>query len=125
LEAIQGKLECSNGHVRMTQFQASHGSRTNLSASSLQWSPTPEGGWRFDVAGLNVDRLSFTGPGSDELLLDAPPRVRETIGTLKPQGSFSIHDGKVLVARPTAGSPHLVSWNLRLGCQQNHIDMGI
>lgn len=126
LEGIQGKLECSNGQVRMTQFRASHGRRTTLSASSLQWSPTPQGGWQFDVTGLNVDRLAFTGPGSDELLLDAPPRVREIVGTLKPQGTFSIHDGKVLLARPTAASPHMVShWNLRLGCQQNHIDMGI
>jgi hypothetical protein len=123
LEGIDGEFRFRDGQVTMTDVQAHHAGSTQLFARQIHWAETPQGGWNFNVQGLHVDRLPLSG--NNELLLAAEPAIRKLVDQLQPQGTFSIHDGQLLVTRPSAGANNAYQWNLRVGMQQNDFDVGV
>ena len=119
-DQLTGQISIHNGQVTAKQLRASHGP-TRFSTDAT-WVRTPRGGFQFDLANLNVDRLT----ADYDLVHASPLGLQKVIETLKPTGKFSIHNGRLRFTRDTANSTHLRSeWNLRLGCQQNNMQLGV
>ena len=120
LDQLDGVIVYRNGIVTLTDIRAMHG-RTSLSAAGV-WSPTSLGGWRLVLEKLSIDRLT----PSRDLMLAAPPALWKVIDSLKPSGSFAIHDGRVLFEQPSRGSTQFTTeWNLKLDCHQADLDVGV
>jgi len=120
LANVGGLVTLHNGNVSMTGMRAEHGQ--TIVETDAAWTPNQRGGWQLDFTRLHVDRLS----AAYDLKLAAPLGIRNVIEQLKPEGTFSIHNGSLRFSRDTAGSPHLKSeWNISLACQQNNLQLGV
>ncbi|MGI9456615.1 MAG: hypothetical protein ACR2NU_08640, partial [Aeoliella sp.] len=120
LSKLAGAITMEGGNVTIKDLRAAHGQTTI--ATDATWVRTPHGGWQFDLTNLLVDRLT----ANNDLVLASPLGLRKVIESVKPEGSFSIHNGKLRFTRVVAGSTHLRSeWNVQLGCQQNDLEVGV
>jgi hypothetical protein len=73
-----------------------------------------EGGWDFEIRGLNVDWLE----PKRELLTALPPGLQKLIERLQPSGSFAIYDSSLRLAKRPNAAKLASAWNVNLDCHQ-------
>ncbi|WP_442484697.1 hypothetical protein [Aeoliella sp. SH292] len=120
LDNLTGKIEVVGPKVTLTDLRAEHGQ--TLFETDGVWVPNLQGGWQLQFDGLHVDRLVANW----DLRNAVPDSVKKVIDSLKPEGSFNLHNGQVRFSQETQGSSQVHSeWNLSLVCQQNNFELGV
>lgn len=122
IEQLQGTFRLANETVTFNGVRAMHG-RTRMAASG-GWTPTKEGGWRFDLTQLHVDRLD----ANHDLRVAAPLQLRRVFDQFQPRGDFGIHNGQVaFISRPIVnGQPDIrAEWDVELDCHQTDVQVGV
>ncbi|HJQ80638.1 MAG TPA: AsmA-like C-terminal region-containing protein [Lacipirellulaceae bacterium] len=115
LEQVQGAARFQAGRVDLSNLSGRH-DRANYSASAGTWQAAPDGGWRLELQGINIDRLT---PRRDRDLLAAlPPALQTIVERLQPTGNFAVHNSAVGLAGGAQTSRMAAAWDVRLLCHQ-------
>ncbi len=110
LEEVRGVVTYKRGQVTWRDLRAQH-DRSVYSIESGAWQAAADGGWKCDLANVNVDRLIM----SRDLVAALPPAAQAVVDKLQPTGTIGLYNGKFSFAR-SPQSPNLVtSWDVSLG----------
>lgn len=120
LEQLEGDFDYQDGQLFLSNVRARHGPtmvRSNGSGIFPQ-----DGGWRFQLTDLSVDRLA----ARRDLIVALPPKLQRLIDRLKPTGSFRLHDGTLTFAKSRDATESIDSrWKVTLDCHQSDLQAGV
>jgi hypothetical protein len=119
LENLQGVLTYRDGRVTLERFRGEHGNTRVSSGGQCDF--YPDGSWRLDLTGLDVERLRL----DRELAAALPGRLRRVISEINPIGAVQLNGTFALAQGGKAGDPLKTEWNLAVGFQQGSIDFGL
>lgn len=113
-ENVTGELFYRNGLLALTQVRARHGEETWT--GDLTWETLPQGGWRFAIANLGIDRLKI----HDQFRAALPAEASRFFVDRDVQGTFAVRGG-VQVVRPTAAEEIATDWNVSVDVERGSI----
>ncbi|MCA9231717.1 MAG: hypothetical protein KDA57_13780 [Planctomycetales bacterium] len=120
LEQVAGTFEYEDGKVSLQEVRAQNGRTTVHSNGSGLFAD--DGAWNFELTGLSVDRLAVRR----DLTLALPLRLRKLIESLKPTGSFRLHDGTLRFSKSRDALATIDShWDVVLDCHQTDLQVGL
>ncbi|MGO8745846.1 MAG: AsmA-like C-terminal region-containing protein [Thermoguttaceae bacterium] len=119
LEKLHGVVAYRDGLVTLEQFKGDHGNVRFAADGTCKFAP--EGGWRFDLKNLAVDRLRL----DRELMQALPLRLKKAFVELNPRGAMDLQ-GAVSFAREAGfRAPVTSAWDLGIVFQQAAFDCGV
>lgn len=120
LENVTGNFEFNDGVVTFTGARAAH-NETRFTADG-EFTPRADGGWRFHLAGLNIDQLN----ASQDFRAAAPAALRKVIDQLQPTGGVGVHHGRLTFVQPgDVSKPVEAEWDVQIECHQVALDCGV
>lgn len=120
IEKLRGDIHYDNGFVSLKNVRGIHG-RTTWLVPEGTCELLPQGGWRLQLARLNIDRLL-----SDRQLIEAvPARLRSVINRLHPTGRVNLR-GTIELAQLEPGEELLESyWDCDLDLHDSDLHCGL
>jgi len=120
LEKIEGKLTYQEGQLWLHEMRAQHG-RVSVRTNGAGYFDT-QGGWNIQLEGLSADHLK---PQHD-LMLALPRKLSKLIESLRPTGSFRLHNGLIGISKaPGQLAQTRAHWDVQLDCHQTDLHCGI
>jgi hypothetical protein len=116
LEQVEGVAVYKAGRVELQNVHARHG-RALYSVASSAWESTPDGGWQVMLNGFNADRLT----PDRELIVALPPRLRQALQKIQPEGSFGVYNSALSFAKARNSEQVAAAWDIHLDCHQASI----
>jgi hypothetical protein len=122
LEQIDGLARYRDGRVELADLRARH-NRTEFSAASGVWQPTPQGGWQLALGGVDACRLT---PERDrDLLVALPPGARTILERLQPAGTFDVFNSSLSLVKAPQSEDVAAAWDVNLHCHHAAIQGGL
>jgi hypothetical protein len=121
MEDVQGTISYFNGNVTIDNFAARHQDGVTLGAKG-HGSFAGQNGWEFTLTGLWADGLKVR----PALMAALPPKLSRLIDSLRPSGTFGLHNSELAFRQPpSAIAPLETSWDVQLECHQTDLHCGI
>jgi hypothetical protein len=121
MDDVSGTITYNDGQVAIHEVKARDDSGTSMGANG-KGSFSSDGGWEFKLTGLWADRMT----ARPALLAAMPPQLSKLINQLRPNGSFSLHDGELAFRKPASAITALeTGWDVQLECHQSDLSCGV
>lgn len=121
LDKLRGEFVYQNGRVTFAGVRAEH-RNTVVVVPQGSCDVDAGGGWRLNVAHIEVDRLT-----ADPDLVRAlgTGRLKKLISELKPKGAVNVRGRFELASHGDAVAPIASKWNLRVHATNGSLDCGV
>ena len=121
MEDVKGSISYFDGNVTIENFTARHQDGVTMGAKG-HGSFTGANGWEFVLTGLWADGLKVR----PALMAAMPPKLSRLIDSLRPSGTFGLHNSELKFRQPASAIAQLeTSWDLQLECHQTDLHCGI
>ena len=121
MEDVKGKVSYFDGTVTIDDITARHQDGVTLGAKG-RGVVTGDRGWEFTLTGLWADGLKVR----PALMTALPEKLRRLIDSLRPSGTFSLHNSQIAFRQPPSPiAPLETDWDLQLVCHQTDLHCGI
>ena len=121
MEDVKGSISYFNGNVNVDHFSARHQDGVTLGAKG-HGTFSGENGWEFVLTGLWADGLKVR----PALMAAMPPKLSRLIDSLRPSGTFGLHNSELKFRQPASAIAQLeTSWDLQLECHQTDLHCGV
>lgn len=119
LENLGGELFFQDRHVDFRGLTASHGA-TRLAEASGSCDLWPDGGWKLAIERVAIERLE----ADRDLASALPPRLRDLVRQLDPQGALGVEGQVNLMRGPAADAPVTSDWRLDVDVHDGRLTVG-